>query len=73
MAVIKLLKVNTMQDGTEKFQSQLYVGTDTCNFIRRTDNIMRNYNNGNKGFDFYEYTKPYIIVDDIKEIERQEL
>jgi len=33
MSAIKLLKVDEFKNGTQRFQSQLYVGKDTCDFV----------------------------------------
>jgi hypothetical protein len=71
--MIKLLKVDTMQDGTQRFQSQLYVGKDTIDFIMGTDNIMKCYGQGNGGFNFHPFNKPYEIVENIKKMQTQTL
>ena len=68
---IKLLHIDTLYCGTKRFQSQLYVGGDSADFIMRKDGIMRNYDRGDKGFDFYEYKEPYQIVSDKKEMIKQ--
>jgi len=65
MAKIKLLKLDELKDGTQRFQSQLYVGKHTSDFIMGKDGIMKCYGKGVKGngkWDFYEYTEPYEIV-----------
>lgn len=59
---IKLLKAGELSDGTQRFQSQLYVGKDTADFIMQTDGVMKCYGNGENGFNFYPYKKPYEIV-----------
>jgi hypothetical protein len=70
---IKLLKVNTMEDGTERFQTQLEVGGDSVSFIRGTDGIMRFWGYGDRGPAFYEYKKPYEIVENKEEMRLQAL
>ena len=72
MSKIKLFKVNTMEDGTVRLQSQLYVGRDSANFIIQ-DDILKCYGHKHGGFGFYEYKEPYEIVDNIKEMRTQEL
>ena len=69
---IKLLKIGTLDDGTIRLQSQLYLGKDTADFIM-SDETLKCWGNGNIGFDFYEYKKPYIIVNNINEMKRQKL
>ena len=71
--MIKLLLINTSDDGTQRFQSQLMVGRDTVDFIMKDDGIMRCWGSGDKGTDFYEYNKPYEIVSDINEMKTQKL
>jgi len=73
MGNIKLLKLDELSDGTQRFQSQLYIGKDTADFVMRTDKIMRCYGTGKNGFDFYEYKKPYQIVLNKSEMIRQPL
>ena len=73
MSSIKLLKVGKLSDGTQRFQSQLYVGKDTADFIMGIDGIMKHYGNGEKGFDFYPYNKPYEIVSIKNDMVRQVL
>lgn len=73
MSKIKLLKVDEMQDGTQRFQSQLLVGKDTVDFIMRNDGIMRCYCKGDKGFQFYEYKEPYEIAESKKDMVMQPL
>ena len=43
-------------------QSQLYLGKSSNDFIME-DGVLKNYGKGNKGFDFYEYKQPYVIVE----------
>ena len=73
MSNIKLLKAGILSDGTQRFQSQLYVGKDTADFIMETDGIMKCYGNGEKGFNFYPYDKPYQIVSNKSDMVRQVL
>lgn len=73
MSKIKLFKAGELSDGTQRFQSQLLVGTDTADFVMGTDGVMRFYNNGDKGFGFYEYLKPYEIVSNKSDMVYQEL
>lgn len=62
MKKINLQKLDTLSDGTRRFQSQLRVGRDTADFIMGNDNIMKCYGYGKNGFDFYEYKKSYKII-----------
>jgi len=73
MSSIKLLKVGELQDGTQRFQSQLYVGKDTADFAMGTDGIMKYLDRGPKGFDYYPYDKPYTIVNSKEEMRFQPL
>lgn len=73
MSKIKLMKVDKLSNGMQRFQSQLYVGKDTADFVMRTDGIMRFYGNGKKGFDYYEYKKPYEIVSSKNDMVKQAL
>lgn len=73
MPMIKLLKVDEMADGTQRFQSQLYVGRSTCDFVMGTDGIMKCYGRSEGRFDFFEYDKLYEIVSDKAEMRTQEL
>lgn len=73
MSKIKLLKVDVLEDGTERFQSQLYVGKDTADFIMGSDGIIKYYNNGDKGFNFYPYNEPYEIISNKRDMNRQAL
>jgi hypothetical protein len=69
---IKLLEVNKLEDGTMRLQSQLMVGRDSVDFIMK-DGVLKNYSNGEKGFGFYEYKHPYLIVDSLKDMNTQQL
>ena len=71
--MIKLLKLDVLDDGTQRFQSQLMVGRATADFIMRTDGVMRCYGHGNNGMDFYEYNEPYEIVSDKVDMSTQKL
>jgi len=69
--MIKLFKIASLNDGTERFQTQLSIGSDTANFIREPKGKMKAYGNGKNGFSFYEYNEPYQVVDNIKEMRTQ--
>lgn len=71
--MIKLLKLDVLSDGTQRFQSQLMVGRTTADFLMRTDGVMCCYGRGDNGMDFYEYKEPYHIVLDKLEIRTQKL
>jgi hypothetical protein len=71
--MIKLLKLDDLGDGTQRFQSQLMVGRATADFIIRSDGIMRCYGHGDNGMDFYEYKEPYQIVSDKADMRTQQL
>jgi hypothetical protein len=73
MSKIKLMKVDELSNGTQRFQSQLYVGKDTADFVMRNDGIMRCYGNGKNSFDYYEYKEPYEIVSSKNDMVRQAL
>lgn len=73
MSIIKLFSLGKLPDGTERFQSQLYIDKNTSDFIMDTDGIMKCYGRGSKGFDFYPYVGEYEIVSDIKEMKYQAL
>lgn len=70
---IKLLKIDELSDGTQRFQSQLLVGTGTADFILRIDGTMEYYGNGDKGFGFYEYKGQYEIVASKADMKFQQL
>lgn len=61
MKNIKLLKIGELENGVQRFQSQLFVGTNTADFIME-DKIMKNWGSGDKGFNFYFYNGNYEIV-----------
>lgn len=62
VAKIKLFEIEGLSDGTRRFQSQLYVGSDTADFVMESDEIMTHYGHGKKGFDFYPFAGEYEIV-----------
>jgi hypothetical protein len=71
--MIKLILLDELDDGTQRFQSQLMVGRITADFIRGTDNIMCCYGRLNGSMGFYPYKEPYVIVSDKDEMRIQEL
>jgi hypothetical protein len=74
MSKIKLLKLDELSDGTQRFQSQLFVGRGVADFIMETDGTMKCYGRSfGFGFDFYPYNKPYEIVTNKSDMLRQEL
>jgi hypothetical protein len=73
MSKIKLLKVNTLEDGTVRLQSQLLVGTITADFIIE-DDILKCYGHSAvHGWGFYPYNEPYEIVENKADMAIQEL
>lgn len=73
MSATKLWKVNTMEDGTERFQTQLELGSDTVSFIRTPNGEMKSYRYGDDGPSFYPYNKDYEVVKNIEEMNTQPL
>ena len=75
MSKIKLLEVDCTSDGTRRFQSQLYVGKDTVDFIMRSDDgVMRCWGYEKKGgFDFHPYDGEYEIFETIERMKKQTL
>lgn len=73
MSATKLWKVNTMEDGTERFQTQLELGRDTVSFIRGIDGVMKVWRHGENGFSFYPTDKTYEIIDKIEDMKYQPL
>ncbi len=70
---IKLFKLDEMEDGTVRLQTQLSAGrNNVADFILK-DGVLSCWGNGAKGFNFYPYTKPYQVVTDIKEMQYQQL
>ena len=72
--MVKLYKKGTTDNGeTIRLQSQLYVGTNTADFILE-NNVLKVWSHQpNKGFGFHETNIPYTIVENIKEMEKQPL
>lgn len=70
--MITLLKLNKLECGVIRLQSQLYIGKDTADFILE-DGIIKCLGYGSKWDTYYPYNNPYTIVDNIKEMTRQEL
>jgi len=68
-SAIKLFLLNTMEDGTQRLQSQLQLGRLACDFLLK-DNVLKVW--GGRG-EFIEYNEPYIVVTDISEMKRQSL
>lgn len=71
-SAIKLFKIETTGDGIERFQTQLNLGRDTFDFIRK-DGVMKVYDKGVNGFGFYEYKGSFVIVEHIEEMKKQAL
>lgn len=74
MAAIKLIKINELENGTVRLQSQLsfIFKSDEADFVLK-DGVLKVWGYGDKGFAFYKYDKPYVIVEDKKEMMFQEL
>lgn len=64
----KLIKIDELSDGTQRFQSQLLIGTNVADFIMENDGIMKHYDKGDKGFGFYEYKGSYEIVNKLSDM-----
>ena len=62
MTKIKLHKLDKLEDGTQRFQSQLLIGKNVADFIMGSDGVMKCYGHGKNGFDFYKYNEPYELV-----------
>lgn len=71
--MIKLYKIDELDNGTERFCTQLQIGMGIASFIREKDGDMKFYNNGKTGFGFYKYDKPYKIVENLSEMRMQPL
>ena len=71
--MIKLFKVNTLDNGVVRLQSQLLVGKDSYDFIIDDDGICKCWGSGNKGFNFYPYAEPYKIIENIEEMRTQQI
>jgi hypothetical protein len=67
---IKLLKIDEMEDGTTRFQSQLFVGRAVADFIQRPNGVMECW--GGRG-EWVEYKGEYEIVTSIEEMKYQKL
>jgi hypothetical protein len=61
--MIKLLNRGTI-DGVTRLQSQLRIGKDTCDFILE-DGILKNFGEGERGFNFYPCNLEYEIIDKV--------
>lgn len=59
-------------DGVLRLQSQLYINRNTCDFILE-NGILKSWEHGFKGWDFYPISIPYEIVDDIEKMYKQKL
>ena len=70
MSKIKLLKVDEMEDGTLRLQSQLMVGRDSVDFILK-DGILKNWCYLSGGVGFHETDISYEIVNSKKNIIKQ--
>ena len=66
---IKLLYVDSLSDGTKRYQSQLLVGKDSCDFIMRSDGVMMCWDKEI----FYPYSQPFKIVSSVEEMRLQHL
>ena len=74
MSAIKLFKLDTIDDGTERFQTQLELGKDTCSFVKRKDGKMYSWGwKPERGHGFHEYTGEFEIVENIEDMRMQEL
>jgi hypothetical protein len=71
--MIKLYKIDELDNGTERFCTQLQVGMGIASFIREKGGDMKFYNNGEKSFGFYKYDKPFEIVKNLTEMKMQPL
>lgn len=63
--MIKLYKIDELDNGTERFCTQLQIGMGIASFIREKDGDMKVYDNGRNGFGFYKYDNPYEIVKNV--------
>lgn len=71
--MIKLLKIDELDDGTERFCTQLQIGKGIASFIREKGGDMKFWRNGENGFNFYKYDKPFEIVKNLSEMRMQPL
>lgn len=70
---LKLLEVDTIQDGTIRLQSQLMVGKDSADFILQ-NNVLKCWGfMPLYGFGFYPSSQPYEIVKTREEMKTQQL
>jgi DNA helicase IV len=72
-APIKLLYAGTTSHGVDRYQSQLYVGRDTCDFIIEDGELKVYEWRSEGGYQFYKTDIPYTIVKDVKEMRTQQL
>ena len=70
MSKIKLLKIDEMEDGTLRLQSQLMVGRDNVDFILK-DGILKNWHYKSGGVGFHKTDIPYEIVNSKKDMIKQ--
>lgn len=71
MSKIKLLEIKGLPDGTRRFQSQLWVGSDSADFIIKSDGIIRAIGYGDRGENFYPFNGEYEIVTNKSDMVRQ--
>lgn len=67
---IKLYYAGTLQDGTIRLQSQLYVGKDSADFIIKNGSL-HVWDCSNGGFGFHETNIPHEIIYFKKEMQTQ--
>lgn len=71
---IKLFPIGEpMENGTQRLQSQLYLSSQTADFILENEVLKVWGFEKEKGFGFHETNKPYEIVNSKKEIKKQQL
>jgi hypothetical protein len=71
-STIKLYQLGNESNGVKRFQSQLYVGGKTADFIQE-DGVMKCWGRGEKGFNFYPYNEPFVIAQSKQEMNTQTL
>jgi len=64
MSKVKVIELESCKYG-RRFQSQLLLGTNTADFIIEND-IVKHYEEGKKGFDFYPFKGEIEIVEEIQ-------
>jgi len=64
--MIKLYKINELNNGTERFCTQLQIGKEIASFIREKNGDMEFYKYGKRGFEFYKYDKPFEIEESLE-------